>query len=342
MSFFWEWNRERPEQDRLAELLLQEKTWQVAATTQGFCLSTAQEKPAQAVVRFFAGKLNAIMLDALQLLLNTSERQIQISERLVHADLPATVELRLSTAISDACVAQIREFAASWQLEVVCLAAPVLLNQPGLLVMDMDSTAIQIECIDEIAALAGVGEQVAAVTKRAMNGELDFAMSLRERVAALKGAKSEILAKVLADLPLMPGLADLVETLLARQWRVMIASGGFTYFTNALREQLALTATFANELSIVDGVLTGEVIGAIVDADRKAQVVTEQSAKYQISPAQTVAIGDGANDLPMLAAAALGVAFHAKPVVQAKAKVAIRKGSLLQLLYALDEQDWRL
>lgn len=342
MSFFWEWNRERPEQDRLIELLLTEKTWQIAPTNEGFSLDVASEKPAMSVVRFFAGELTVVMLDALQLMLTAEGYQIQLGQHQVHAGLPAAVELRLNAEISEQCVTMVRDFAASWQLEVICLTAPVLLSEPGLLVMDMDSTAIQIECIDEIAALAGVGEQVAAVTKRAMNGELDFAMSLRERVAALKGAKSDILAQVLADLPLMPGLTDLVETLLARNWKVMIASGGFTYFTNALREQLALTATFANELSIVDGVLTGEVLGDIVDANRKAQVVTEQSAKYQISQAQTVAIGDGANDLPMLAVAALGVAFHAKALVQAKAKVAIRKGSLLQLLYALDEQDWRL
>ncbi len=342
MSFFWEWDREQPEQDRLTEHLLTEKTWQIVPNTNGFCLQEARAGSARSVVRFFAGTLTSMMVDALQLRLSAEGHQLQLCHRQAHSGLSPAVELRLSALLSDEAITQVREFAASWQLEVVCLTAPVLLSEPGLLVMDMDSTAIQIECIDEIAALAGVGEQVAAVTKRAMNGELDFASSLRERVATLKGANADILAQVLAEIPLMPGLTELVATLLARNWKVMIASGGFTYFTQALREQLALTATFANELSIVDGRLTGEVLGDIVDANRKAQVVIEQSAKYQIRQSQTVAIGDGANDLPMLAVAGLGVAFHAKAVVQAKAKVAIAKGSLLQLLYALDEQDWRL
>lgn len=342
MSFFWEWNREQPEQDKLAELWQQEKSWQFTPNSTGFRLDTAEVKPALAVVRFFAGTLNAIMLDALQLLLFSEGTECQICQCTPHPELPCGTELRINRELADLEIQQIREFAASWQLEVLCLTQPVLLSAPGLLVMDMDSTAIQIECIDEIAELAGVGQQVAAVTARAMNGELDFAMSLRERVAALKGAKSSILAQVLADLPLMPGLTSLVDSLLARNWRVVIASGGFTYFTNALQQQLKLSATFANQLAIVDGVLTGEVIGDIVDAKRKAQVVTQQAETYQIPASQTVAIGDGANDLPMLAVAALGVAFHAKPVVQAQAKVAIRHGSLLQLLYALDEQDWRL
>lgn len=342
MSFFWEWNREQPEQDKLAEVWLQEQSWQLTPNSTGFRLDTAEVKPALAVVRFFAGTPNAMMLDALQLLLFSEGTQCQICQFTPYPELPCTTELRINRELAELEIQQIREFAASWQLEVLCLTKPVLLSEPGLLVMDMDSTAIQIECIDEIAKLAGVGQQVAAVTARAMNGELDFAMSLRERVAALKGAKSSILAQVLADLPLMPGLTSLVDTLLARNWRVVIASGGFTYFTNALQQQLKLSATFANELAIVDGVLTGEVMGDIVDAKRKAQVVTQQAETYQIPASQTVAIGDGANDLPMLAVAALGVAFHAKPVVQAQAKVAIRHGSLLQLLYALDEQDWRL
>lgn len=340
MSFFFEWCRDRPEQDTLATLWQPQQNLQIQATEHGFALFVAQQQPAAAVVRFFAGSLTAVMVDALQLLL--SEQLIQLRQYQPHAELSPAIEFRLSAALSADVASQIREFAASWQLEVVCLNAPVLLSAPGLLVMDMDSTAIQIECIDEIAMLAGVGEQVAAVTARAMNGELDFAMSLKARVAALKGADAAILAQVLAEIPLMPGLRSLVETLLAKNWRVMIASGGFTYFTKALQQQLQLTATFANELAIVDGVLTGEVIGDIVDAHRKAQVVTEQAALHQIKPSQTVAIGDGANDLPMLAAAALGVAFHAKPIVQAQARVAIRHGSLLQLLYALDEQDWRL
>ncbi|GAB2915428.1 hypothetical protein GCM10027181_12920 [Rheinheimera gaetbuli] len=202
--------------------------------------------------------------------------------------------------------------------------------------MDMDSTAIQIECIDEIAKLAGTGEQVAAVTARAMNGELDFAQSLIARVATLQGAPDTILRQVLDTLPLMPGLTELVQHLQQHQWQVAIASGGFTFFTDALKQRLGLTATYANVLEIIDGKLTGKVLGDIVDANTKAQVVSQLAAEYCLAPTQTVAIGDGANDIPMLNAAALGVAFHAKPKVQAQAKAAIRQGSLLQLLYLLD------
>lgn len=229
--------------------------------------------------------------------------------------------------------ATLTALAEEFACQLVYLTQQPTLAKPGLLVMDMDSTAIQIECIDEIAKLAGVGEQVAAVTARAMNGELDFAESLRQRVAALAGAPQTVLAEVLAGLPLMPGLTELVAYLQQHGWRIAIASGGFTYFTEALQQQLRLDATFANQLEIIDGKLTGQVLGNIVDAQRKAQVVEELAGHYTIAAGQTVAIGDGANDLPMLANAGLGVAFHAKPKVQAAAKAAITQGSLLQLLY---------
>lgn len=209
------------------------------------------------------------------------------------------------------------------------------LAKPGVLLMDMDSTAIQIECIDEIAVLAGVGEQVAAVTKRAMQGELDFAQSLIERVGTLTGADEGVLKQVADVMPLMPGLESLVETLKQKGWVVAIASGGFTYFTERLKQQLGLTATFANVLEIVDGKLTGKVLGDIVDAQVKAEVVEKLAMEHGIDKAQTVAIGDGANDLKMLAQAALGVAFHAKPLVREKARSAVNQGGLEQLLYLL-------
>ncbi len=342
MSFFWDWNRDGSIQDRFFEVLPSQSTWDLKATEHGFSLQAATLQPAAMVMRLFAGTVNAIMLDALILALHEHSGRMQLKLHHAHPQLPDAVEIRFQSVVPAEVQQQIKAFAASWQLEVVILQAPVLLSQPGLLVMDMDSTAIQMECIDEIAKLAGVGEKVASITARAMNGELDFAMSLRERVATLAGASEDILATVLADIPLMPGLTELVNTLLAQNWRVMIASGGFTYFTEALQEQLHLTATFANQLEIVEGKLTGQVLGDIVDAARKAEVVKVQAAKYQIAASQTVAIGDGANDLPMLACAALGVAFHAKPLVQAQAKVSIRQGSLLQLLYAFDHEDWRL
>lgn len=203
------------------------------------------------------------------------------------------------------------------------------LRTPGLLVMDMDSTAIQIECIDEIAKLAGTGEQVADVTERAMRGELDFTASLHQRVATLKDADVAILHQVRESLPMTPGLTTLVIKLQSLGWKVAIASGGFTFFADYLREKLHLTAAVANELTIRDGKLTGEVSGPVVDARYKATVLNDLMKTYDIAPGQTVAIGDGANDLPMLKCAALGVAYHAKPKVNKQAEVTVRNADLM-------------
>jgi len=293
------------------------------------------ELPAKvAVVRLFGDALSwAALHKVLQLCTETT-----LACRLYqpHPKLSAAVELALTAVLTTTQLQQLNELAVGLDIELVYLPTVPVLAKPGLLVMDMDSTAIQIECIDEIAKLADVGEQVAAVTARAMNGELDFAQSLIARVNALQGADEDILQQVLSTVPLMPGLTELVSHLKVHQWHVVIASGGFTYFTEALKRQLGLTATFANVLEIADGRLTGKVLGNIVDANTKARVVNELAAEYGIAAGQTVAIGDGANDIPMLKAAALGVAFHAKPTVQAQAKAAIRQGSLLQLLYLLD------
>ncbi len=214
-------------------------------------------------------------------------------------------------------------------LDVAPLGKIPHLRTPGLLVMDMDSTAIQIECIDEIAKLAGTGEMVAEVTERAMRGELDFTASLKQRVATLKGANASILRQVRDELPLMPGLTSLVLKLESLGWKVAIASGGFTFFAEYLRDKLHLHAVVANELEICDGKLTGEVIGQIVDAQFKAETLKRLADKYEIPVAQTVAIGDGANDLPMIQSAGLGIAFHAKPKVNEKTEITIRHADLM-------------
>ena len=216
----------------------------------------------------------------------------------------------------------------------VCEALPHL-SAPGLLVMDMDSTAIEIECIDELAKMAGKGEEVADVTERAMQGELDFEQSLRQRVAALKGADERIIESLCQQLPLMPGLEVMVAELQSYGWQVALASGGFTPFVNYLREKLSLTAAFANELVIQNGRLTGEVAGTIVDAHYKASVLSRLGAEFAIPHSQQVAIGDGANDIPMIQAACLGIAFHAKPKLKAEASVAIDNLDLRVLPYLL-------
>lgn len=206
-----------------------------------------------------------------------------------------------------------------------CASITVLpeLAKPGLIVMDMDSTAIQIECIDEIAKLAGVGELVSEITERAMQGELDFEASLRERVAALKGADESILSQVRQTLPLMPELVELVNTLKALGWKTAIASGGFTYFSDHLKEMLGLDFAQSNTLEIVDGKLTGKVLGDIVSAETKADILVTLADEYDVEPHNTVAVGDGANDLVMMATSGLGIAYHAKPKVQQQAQTAI-------------------
>ena len=227
------------------------------------------------------------------------------------------------------------EFALANNIEAALLAKVPTLSEPGLLVMDMDSTTIEIECIDEIAKLAGVGEEVAAVTERAMLGELDFAQSLHQRVGTLANSPESILSDVAKNIPLMAGLKPLISELKKHNWRIAIASGGFTYFADHLKETLNLDAAFANTLEIIDGKLTGKVLGDVVDAQVKADSLAILSKEYHIPEHQTVAMGDGANDLIMMAAASFGVAFHAKPIVLAQADSSINVQGLDCLLHWL-------
>ena len=201
--------------------------------------------------------------------------------------------------------------------------------------MDMDSTVIATECIDEIAVLAGAGEQVAAVTEQAMRGELDFAESLKSRVACLEGLEQSALEEVKNKLPLMPGLMRLINELNTNHWYIAIASGGFTYFADHLKQRLGLDGAIANELVIDEGKLTGQVSGRIVDAQVKAESVETLSQRWGIPDQQTVAMGDGANDLIMMDKAHLGVAFKAKPIVQASADSSIVFSGLDTALFFL-------
>ncbi len=207
------------------------------------------------------------------------------------------------------------------------------LSHPGVLFMDMDSTLIQCECIDEIAGFLGIKPQIAAITERAMRGELDFAASLTERVQLLAGLDAAVLDRVYDEcIELTDGAETLISTLKSHNWKIGLVSGGFTWFTDKLKQRLDLDFTLSNVLEIRDGRLTGAVLGNIVDAEAKKQALLSQAAAWEIPHAQTVAIGDGANDLPMIHAAALGIAFHAKPKVVAEAPFAIRDGGLERVL----------
>ncbi|WP_420933334.1 phosphoserine phosphatase SerB [Alteromonas sp. A081] len=211
------------------------------------------------------------------------------------------------------------------------------LSKGGLLVMDMDSTVIGIECIDEIAKLANVGQEVAEVTEKAMRGEIAFNESLYHRVACLEGVPVEHLRQIRDSVPIMPGIQILLSELKKHNWKLAIASGGFTYFADHLKLRLGLDYATSNTLLIENGLLTGKVEGEVVNADVKAETVKQLASKWNISDTQTVAMGDGANDLVMMATSALGVACHGKPVVNEKADVAIRVGGLHSLLYFLDK-----
>ena len=210
------------------------------------------------------------------------------------------------------------------------------LSEPGLLFMDMDSTLIQCECIDEIAAFLGIKAQISEITERAMRGELDFAASLTERVQLLAGLDADVLEKVYQEcIELTDGAETLISTVQAHGWKVGLVSGGFTYFTDKFQARLNLDFTRSNVLEIHDNKLTGGIVGDIVDADCKRRCLIEQADIFSIPMQQTVAIGDGANDLPMIHAAGLGIAFHAKPTVQEQADIAINDGGLEQVLHFL-------
>ena len=230
-------------------------------------------------------------------------------------------------------------FAHDLEVDIAKLDFSPKLSQAGLLVMDMDSTAIQIECIDEIAKLAGVGELVSAITESAMRGELDFEQSLRRRVGTLKGAPESILQQVRENLPLMPGLVETIEALQKYGWKTAIASGGFTYFADYLKALLQLDFAASNQFDIEDGKLTGLVKGDVVDAQYKAKTLQHLLEEYGIDSQYSIAIGDGANDLAMMNVAGLGVAFHAKPKVQQQAQIVVNFADLTALLCLLSAND---
>ena len=209
-----------------------------------------------------------------------------------------------------------------------------------LICFDMDSTLIQTECIDELAMRAGVGDQVKAITERAMRGEIDFKESFKERVALLKGLDVSVMQDIAEHLPITEGVDRLMAVLKRYGYKIAILSGGFTFFGEYLQRKYGIDYMYANELEIDDnGKLTGNYVGEIVDGHRKAELLKLIAQVEKVNLAQTIAVGDGANDLPMISEAGLGIAFHAKPRVQANAKQSINTLGLDGVLYFLGFKD---
>ncbi len=255
-----------------------------------------------------------------------AENPTMIASTAWRADLPS--------AISEQSTTLIQKLSQEAKIDYAVLPADLQLHDFKLLVMDMDSTLITIECIDEIADMQGLKSEVAAITEEAMRGELDFAESLQRRVALLKGLDESALARVFEQrLELNLGAHSMLHAMKQAGLRTVLVSGGFTYFTERLEHELELDVSHANRLEVIDGKLTGRVLGNIVDAQAKKSTVIQQSAELGVPTSAAIVIGDGANDMAMMSVAGLSIAFRAKPVVQAKAKVALNYSGLDGVLY---------
>jgi len=269
----------------------------------------------------------------------------RLSGRIPLGELPplskACVEFSARGSLQDPAAfrRELLEVAGALEVDLAFQQDNMYRRNRRLVAFDMDSTLVEAEVIDELAKLAGVGEQVSAITERAMRGEIDFSESFRTRVALLEGLQESALEQVAGQLKITEGAEHLISTLRTLGYKTAILSGGFTYFARYLQARLGMDYVYANELDIANGVVTGKIKGSIVDGNRKAELLRQMADEQGIDLQQVIAVGDGANDLPMLSIAGLGIAFRAKPLVQKSAEQSISTLGLDAILYLLGISD---
>ncbi len=263
---------------------------------------------------------------------------ITLNTKTLSETQPACIEIRLRMEDSvdpETLTKKLLELSTPFGVDIALQTDNAIRRDKKLIVMDMDSTLIQVEVIDELAKEAGIGEAVASITHQTMNGELDFNQSLRKRVGLLKGLPVSVLKRVYDRLPFTLGAENLISILKQCGYKTGVLSGGFDYFTSRVQSVLQLDYAHSNRLEIEDGILTGGITGEIVNGDKKAALMEEIAHREGFSLDQVIAIGDGANDLPMIRKAGLGIAFNAKPAVRAAARYSITQKSLITVLYLL-------
>ncbi|MCP3906832.1 MAG: phosphoserine phosphatase SerB [Oceanicoccus sp.] len=307
-----------------------------------------QGKPRH-IVTLLARMITAEHLSAVTAVVANNSLNIDRIDRLsgrvpldnVQEQTKACVEFSVRGEVVDtpAFRSQLMELTSRFDIDIAFQEDNMFRRNRRLVVFDMDSTLIEAEVIDELAKAAGVGDQVAEITERAMGGELDFTESFAARVALLKGLDESVLADIAKNLPVTEGAEKLVSNLKRLGYKTAILSGGFNYFGEYLQRKLDIDYVYANDLEIVDGKVTGNVIGRVVDGARKAELLKSIAEQENISLEQSIAVGDGANDLPMLSIAGLGIAFRAKPIVKESAKQSISTLGLDGILYLLGIGD---
>jgi phosphoserine phosphatase len=301
------------------------------------------------IINILGEKLAAKQLAAVTKILSDQQLNIDSIKRLtsrasivIEEDNPRScVQLSVSGTIDDkaSMTASFMKISRALDVDISFQEDNIYRRNRRLVCFDMDSTLIQTEVIDELAELAGVGAQVRAITEAAMNGELDFDTSFKQRMALLEGLSEDVLHNVAINLPITKGAHRLMRALKYYGYKTAILSGGFTYFGKYLQKELGIDYVHANKLEIVDGKLTGKYIGEIVNGEKKAEYLKAIAKKEGIHINQTIAVGDGANDLPMLNLAGLGIAFHAKPTVKESAETSISSLGLDGVLYLLGYHD---